>query len=46
MACTFPTFVDDTKFVGAVTTLEDRNTVQRDLNMLEKGAKKTLIKFA
>lgn len=33
---------DNTKFREAVTTLEERNTIQRDFDMFEKWAKKTL----
>lgn len=35
-------FVDNTKFREAVTTLEERNTIQRDFDMFEKWAKKPL----
>lgn len=34
--CTILKFVDDAKLWGAVTALENRNTVQRDPDMLQK----------
>lgn len=43
--CTISTFADDTKLSGAVESTETSDTIQRDLDKLEKRAHKKLIKF-
>ena len=43
--CTLSKFADNTKLTGAVDMLEERDTVQRDLERLERWAHANLMKF-
>ena len=43
--CTHRKFADDAKLNGADDTIEGRDTIQRDLNMLEKRALENLTRF-
>jgi len=43
--CTVSEFASDTELCGAVNTLEGRDTIQRDLDRLERWACANLMKF-
>jgi len=44
--CILSKFSDNTKLCGAVDTLERRDTIQRDLDRLERWACANLVKFS
>ncbi|GAB0188594.1 mitochondrial enolase superfamily member 1 [Grus japonensis] len=43
--CTLSKFADDTKLCGVVNTLEEGDTIQRDLDRLERWARANRMKF-